>query len=91
MNLLTHNLNYIIMTDKTKQYYMYILGGLIFLGTFLLVGVLMFKPIPKGNSEVLYMAIGQLISGTLAVVYYFYGSSKSSSDKTELLKKGKSD
>jgi len=73
------------MKNKIKETYMYVLGGLIIVLTFIILGILIFVEIPSSNSDVFYMAIGQILTGTLAVIFYFYGSSKSSQDKTKIL------
>lgn len=70
----------------TKEYYMYVLGGLITLGIFSIIAFLVFKPIPEANNELLYMLLGILAAKFSDVVSYFFGSSKGSADKTELLK-----
>jgi len=70
-----------------KEIYMYILGALIVLCFFGILGLLVFQPIPDQNNELLYLAIGALIGFAGSVVQYFYGSSKGSADKTEMLKK----
>ena len=68
---------------------MYILGVLIVVGFFALLVLLLFKPIPENNSEVLYLAIGSLLSSFSMVVGYFYGSSAGSAQKTELMNNNK--
>lgn len=70
---------------KIKDLLMYILGGLIVLGFFCLLGLLIYITIPEPNKDLLNIAIGSLIAAFATVVGYFYGSSKGSSDKTELL------
>ena len=74
------------MTRKDiKDVATYMLGSLITIGFFGLLGILIFKSIPEGNNEVLYLAIGALISAFATVVGYFYGSSAGSQAKTEML------
>ena len=72
---------------RTKDLLMYILGGLIVLGFFGLLGLLIFNPAPVDNKDLLNITIGSLIAAFATVVGYFYGSSKGSADKNELLKK----
>jgi len=63
---------------------MYVLGGLIVLGFFATLIYLIYV----GTFEsTIQLVIGALISAFSGVVGYFYGSSKGSADKTELLKK----
>ena len=70
---------------KTRNVLMYVLGALITLAFFGLLGMLVLYPIPEKNSQVLTLTIGALITSFSMVVGYFYGSSKGSADKTELL------
>jgi len=67
----------------TKELLMYILGGIIVAGFF---GVVIFKLI---NNQDVQLETGALIGSFATVVGYFYGSSKSSSDKTDMMKGGK--
>lgn len=70
-----------------KEKLMYLLGGMIVMGVFILIGVLMFKSVPPDNKDLLNITIGALIGSFVTVVGYFYGSSKGSADKNELLQK----
>ena len=72
------------MNDKKVA--IIILGALIVLGFFTLLGLLIFQEIPATNNELLYLAVGALISGFATVVGYFYGSSAGSAQKTDMLK-----
>lgn len=65
--------------DKAKEIYMYVLGAIIVIGFFTIVS---FK-VWKGQDA--QLEIGALIAAFAAVVGYFYGSSKGSADKTQLL------
>lgn len=71
---------------KAKDVAMYVLGSLIVLGFFSLLGILIFVQVPIGNNDVLNLAIGSLITGFATVIGYFYGSSAGSAAKNELLK-----
>jgi hypothetical protein len=75
------------MQKITKEIYMYVLGAVVVLGIFFLVGVLMFIEMPSSNKDLLNIVIGALIGAFLSVVGYFFGSSKGSADKTDLLNK----
>jgi hypothetical protein len=75
------------MMKNTKDIFQYVLGGTIVIGFFLLLYMLINNEIPVANSEVLNLVIGALIGSFATVVGYFYGSSKGSSEKTELLNK----
>ena len=70
---------------KISEIYMYVLGALITIGCFVLLGLLIFKGVPDENKEVLYLVIGALISSFTGVVQFFFGSSKGSKDKTQHL------
>lgn len=72
---------------KPAQIAMYILAGLIVTGFFSILGLLIFVEIPDKNKDILLMIVGALIASFSALVSYYFGSSKSSSDKNELLKK----
>ena len=72
---------------KTKDLLMYILGGLIVVGFFGLLALLIFNPAPIDNKDLLNITIGSLLAAFSTIVSYFYGSSKGSSDKNEMLKK----
>ena len=45
----------------------------------------MFRQLPQGSNDVVFMLFGALASGFGVVLQYFFGSSKSSSDKTKHL------
>lgn len=77
------------MKNTTKEIYMYVLGAIIVIGSFVTVGISMVKEIPGTNHDIVVMGIGQLLGMCLMVAGYFYGSSKGSSDKTNLLEKNK--
>jgi uncharacterized membrane protein YccC len=69
-----------------KNLIMYLLGGLIVFGFFGLLGLLIYNGVPEQNADLLNVTIGSLLAAFATVVGYFYGSSKSSSDKNEMLK-----
>lgn len=76
--------------EKTKatgsrDYMMYALAIAISLGFFGLCGMLMFKQLPEGSQEAVFMLFGGMVSSYTAVVQYFFGSSKSSGEKTKLI------
>jgi len=69
---------------KTKDTFMYALGGVIVIGFFVVLSILIYQ----GKSETtLSLVLGALIGAFSMVVSYFYGSSKGSSEKNELLNK----
>lgn len=72
---------------NAKEGYMYALGAVLVISFFIILAFLIFREIPESNNEVLYLAIGALIGFVGSVVSYFFGSSKGSSDKNELIHK----
>ena len=63
----------------------YLLAVVIVAGFFTLLGLLIFRQLPEDSSGVIFMLFGALSAAFGAVVQYFFGSSKGSADKTELL------
>jgi uncharacterized BrkB/YihY/UPF0761 family membrane protein len=70
-----------------KDLFQYVLGALIVLGFFVLMVVLVYKTIPTENKDLLNLVVGALIGSFATIVGYFYGSSKGSQEKTEILAK----
>jgi len=68
---------------KVKEIYMYVLGALITLAYFTTLAILI---IQKGDSNTISLMVGALIAAFSAVYGYFYGSSKGSADKNEIIK-----
>ena len=64
---------------------LYVLAWTIIIGFFALCGILMYITLPEGSSQVVFMLFGGLVAGFTQVISYFFGSSKSSKDKTDLL------
>ena len=54
-------------------------------GFFALTGLLIFVALPEGSSDAIFLLFGALAAGFGSVIQYFFGSSKSSSDKTKML------
>ena len=79
---------------KTRNIFMYALGALIAIGFFMVV--IYFTYVSYGTeqteatrqqiSPTLNLIIGALLTAFGAVVNYFFGSSKGSADKNQLLK-----
>lgn len=67
---------------KAKEIYMYALGAIVTIGFFAITIYLIYSG--KYNDAVM-LIIGALIGAFTTVVGYFFGSSKGSADKTELL------
>jgi drug/metabolite transporter (DMT)-like permease len=72
---------------KGKDLFQYILGGLIVIGFFILLYLLVNAEVPEKNQGLLNLVVGALIGSFATVVSYFYGSSKGSAEKTDLLQK----
>ena len=75
------------MKEGLKSLYMYLLGAIIMVGFFWLLTALVYQAVPESNKDILNIAVGALIGMAAGIVNYFFGSSKGSADKTELLKK----
>lgn len=57
------------------------------IGLFSLLGILVFKPIPVANNELLYVLLGSLATSQAAIIGYYFGSSAGSAEKTNMLGK----
>lgn len=64
---------------------LYVLAWVVVLGFFGLMGGLCFKSIPEDSSGVVFMLFGALATGFGQVLSFFFGSSKSSADKTKIM------
>ena len=73
------------MNENHKEIAMYVLGALVTIGFFSVIFVYMSKP--SQDSGVMNLLLGALVAAFTTVLGYFYGSSKSSHDKTKLLNK----
>ena len=71
-------------TGKTDTN-LYVLAWTIVIGFLSLVVVLLFVKVPDDSTGVVFMLFGALSAAFGAVIQYFFGSSKSSSDKTKML------
>ena len=81
------------MNSSTKERFMYILGGVVCLGEIVLIGLMLYiwrfgaSTVDDGVVNLVYgMSLGYH-SGFMLVLGYFFGSSKSSSDKTDIMAK----
>lgn len=75
---------------KTKslvsEIFFYSVGVVFLIGFFLMLWFVATKSIPAENKDVILMLIGVLSNGVALILGYFYGSSKGSSDKNEMIK-----
>jgi CDP-diglyceride synthetase len=72
---------------KPKEIYMYALGALIVVGFFFILWIVFVRSMPGPNKDLGLLVIGALVSKFGDVVGYFFGSSKGSADKNEMMKK----
>jgi len=75
----------IVKATGHVDYNLYLLAWLIVGGFFALTALLAFHSLPEDSSGVIFMLFGTLAGSFGAVIQYFFGSSKSSSEKTKLL------
>ena len=69
------------MNDWTPS----VLGALVILGFFVVLGVMVAKKLPVGAETEFSIMLGALATMTAAVVNYFFGSSAGSREKTRLI------
>ena len=67
---------------KTKDIAMYILGAIITIGFF---ATLIFMIVKGTYESSVNLIVGALVGSFTTIVAFFYGSSKSSADKTEMI------
>lgn len=67
---------------KIREIYFYTLGALIVIGFFAVLILLM---LTSKDQQTINLVIGALLGAFGTVVGYFYGSSKGSADKNEML------
>ena len=66
----------------------YVLAWVIVNGFFGLMALLIFRELPKDQNGVIFMLFGALAAGFGSIMNYYFGSSKGSAEKTQLLTKG---
>jgi len=64
---------------------LYALAWTVIAGFFVMTGMMYFKPLPESAIGPINQLFGALAAGFGMVLNYFYGSSRSSADKTKLL------
>ena len=72
-------------TTGKRDVNLYVLAWTVVAGFFGLMALLCFKAPPSGSNGVVFMLFGALATGFGQVLQYFFGSSKSSADKTALM------
>ena len=73
------------MKKENKELYMYILGAIIVIAFFATIYLLAKVEMPLTNKDLLLIVIGALVAKFGDVVAYFFGSSKGSADKNDML------
>jgi hypothetical protein len=66
-----------------RNIFMGVLALAVMSGTFGLVFLLFFAPIPDSSHDLVNVALGALLTAQGTVVSYYFGSSKSSRDKDQ--------
>ena len=74
---------------KIKDIPMYILGSLISVGFFTAIYLVLIMVVPAENKDIALLLLGVLAAKFTDVVGYYFGSSKGSADKTEILANSK--
>ena len=69
-----------------EKLYMAILALVIIIATFYLGDRLLTSTIPQENRDIINVALGMILGLSGTVVGYYFGSSKSSSDKQKIIK-----
>lgn len=68
-----------------EKFYMAILALVIIVATFYLGDRLLMHTIPDENRDIVNVALGMILGLSSTVVGYYFGSSKSSSDKHKMM------
>lgn len=72
------------LTGKS-DYNLYVLAWVLVVGFLVLIGFLLKVPVPEDQNGVLFMLFGALAAGFSQVLSFFFGSNKSSENKTDML------
>ncbi len=70
---------------KWQLVFLYALSALVILCFVSIIFAMIFHLVPESNSSLLNVLLGSFATMTVQIVNYFFGSSKGSSDKTEML------
>lgn len=68
-----------------RNFFMWILAILIVMLTFVMIFLLFVKQVIPENKELVYTVFGIMLGWGTTIINYIWGSSKSSSDKTEMM------
>lgn len=72
----------------SKNLFMQILAIVVVLLTFAMIAVLQFRPLIQENKELLYTVFGIMLGWAGTIITYYWGTSKSSQDKTDMMSGG---
>lgn len=72
-------------SDIIKQAFFYLVGVVFLIGFFTIAGLLTVTVVPDQNKEMVGGIVETLKNGSLIILGYWYGSSKGSADKTDLM------
>ena len=75
------------MKTLWQQIFQYALAALVAVGLYWLSYLLIMKAAPEANKDALLILLGVVAAAFSNVVGYFFGSSKGSADKNDMLKK----
>jgi D-alanyl-lipoteichoic acid acyltransferase DltB (MBOAT superfamily) len=75
------------MNPTSKERFMYIIGGFVIGCAVAIIALLVFYQLPETNKDIVNISLGTLLGMAVNVVGFFFGSSKSSQDKTDLMAK----
>ena len=75
------------MTKLWQQIFQYALAALVAVGVYWVTYLLIMKAAPEANKDALLILLGVLAAAFSNVVGYFFGSSKGSQEKNDMLKK----
>ena len=74
-----------MMNAKNPSLFLYLLAAFCIVCFVFILVILCFHVIPQANSQILYVLLGTFGSFSAQAINYFFGTSKSSADKTDLL------
>jgi hypothetical protein len=77
----------VVQSTGKKDWNLYLTAWVVICGFFWLTYWLMTRSLPAGQNDVVFMLFGALSTGFGTVLAYFFGSSKGSAEKTELMAK----
>ena len=74
--------------EKAKEVFKYTLAVVIIVCFFGLLGLMVFQAVPESNSRLLDILTGVVGTMAVTIVNFYFGSSKSSEDKTRIMANG---